>query len=81
MNTKFKIGDRVFYKDNGPEDVGTVVEVGIYSPHADSPLNRREEIVYGVEWETASGESDLIPDSGGFVTGQLQKVECQSEDR
>lgn len=65
MKTKFSIGNHVYYKDNGQDDSGTIVEVGIYS----SPAGR-EEIVYGIEWDNEQ-ESGLIPDNGGFTAGQL----------
>lgn len=45
---KFKVGDRVFYRENGPEDKGTVIEL-VSVGHA---------VDFRVKWDNDS-ETDL----------------------
>jgi len=47
MCNALKIGDRVYYTDNGPDDTGTIdkVEPG-------------HQITYGVDWDFGPAEDD-----------------------
>jgi hypothetical protein len=61
----FKVGDRVWYKDEGEEDVGTVVELLLFNSSG-----RKEELIYRVEWLDGSQEGD-----DGFTCGQLGRLD------
>lgn len=63
LNTKFQVGDRVWYVDNDPSDTGTVQEVYVSD---DGPY---EVVFYRVKFDTPEAEP-----VGAFHGRQLEHV-------
>ena len=59
---KFRVGDRVFYNDNGPADRGTVRAINSVD----------EQTVYDVHWDGKQDKPSDEPD--GFYAGQLTGI-------
>lgn len=66
LKPKFEKGDRVYYRDEGPDDMGTITNVAINTAN-----NGREEIVYEVKFD--NGSDDDMGDNS-FWAEQLVKI-------
>jgi hypothetical protein len=53
-----KVGDRVFYTDNGDADTGTVRDI----------TEGKGDTVYGVDWDILGGDTDV------YLRSQLTKI-------
>lgn len=67
---EFAVKDRVYYKDNGPTDTGTVTEVTPIRKRSrrNYEYKRIDHYEYAVKWDDGSTADD-------FVAGQLVRVE------
>jgi hypothetical protein len=55
---KFSIGQRVYYKDRGPSDVGTIIDI---EPEDDHP--------YVVKWDNSANADEVVDQ---FSENQLE---------
>lgn len=68
IQSVYNVGDRVYYKDNGSDDTGTITEI---------QKTQKEDLVelyYLVKWDENDG-----PYSHGFNHSQLEKVEDEQD--
>jgi hypothetical protein len=63
----FKVGDRVWYKDEDEGDAGTVVELLLFNSSG-----RKEELIYRVRWDDGSQQEE---GDDVFTCGQLGRLE------
>lgn len=65
MLTKFEKGNRVFYRDNGPESTGTITEVHI-KKYVGDPAEK-VTVFYTVKWDDGD-------ENGEYYGGQMELV-------
>lgn len=67
LNVAFIPGARVYYKDEGPEDQGTVESFSIVKDD-----RGREVIIYQVRWDSGEDSSSPLDMTDGFYADQLE---------